>query len=82
VIKRNEPQGSDEEWIRIPEQNRPTDKRGHKGDVEELRVAPCHRGPRLSRIDPVAAARRREDEDNNVQLHGPISKLGRSARKV
>jgi hypothetical protein len=35
-----------------------------------MRVAPCHRGPRLSRIDPVkaaaveaAAVRRREDQE-------------------
>ena len=56
MIKRDEPQGLDEEWIRITEQNRPPDKCGYKGDVDEMRVAPCHRGPRLSRIDPVKAA--------------------------
>ncbi len=44
MIKRDEAQGPDEEWIRVSEQNRPTDKRGHKGDVDEMRVTPCHRG--------------------------------------
>ena len=70
MIKRDEAQGLDEEWIRITEQNRSPNKRGDKGDVDEMRVTPCHRGPRLSRIDPVkaaaveaAAVRRREDEE-------------------
>ena len=46
MIKCDEAQGLDEEWIRITEQNRPRNKRDHKGDVDEVRVAPCHRGPR------------------------------------
>src|SRR5262249_58925180 len=56
MIKGDKAQGLDEEWIRITEQNGSPDKRGHKGDVDEMRVATCHRGPRLSRIDSVKAA--------------------------
>jgi hypothetical protein len=81
MIERDQAQGLDEEWIRISEQNRPTDERGHKGDVDEVRVAPGHREPRLSRIDQAV----------QPPLHPTrittsscllISKLGRSVQEV
>ena len=53
VIKRDQPQGADEEWVLVSEQERPCDQPDDHGEVEEALGTSVHGGPLRSRMAPI-----------------------------
>jgi hypothetical protein len=56
MVKRDQPQGADKEWVLISEQEGPGDQPDHHGEVEEPLGTSVHGGPLRSRMAPITAA--------------------------